>query len=93
MTELILFNAGTTILATIFWYYGRQRTTLTKKVESIMEPKAGKSVPLFDTHRYFKRLCDAGIPEAHAEAMTEALVTALNQAFAEAIRRGYMSSR
>lgn len=64
-----------------------RRAPLSKTMETIVEPKAGKSVPLFDTLRYFKRLCDAGIPEAHAEAMTEALVVALNEAFSESIRR------
>jgi len=64
-----------------------RRAHLSKAMETILENKPGNAAPLFDTHRYFKRLCDAGIPEAHAEAMTEALVVALNEAFFEAIRR------
>lgn len=91
MTELILLNAGMIALAIIFWYYGQQRKTPTNTMETIVEPKADKSIPLFDTHRYFKTLRDAGVPEVQADGMTEALVTALNQAFAEAIRRGQLS--
>lgn len=85
MINLIIFGLMTsTLCGVVFWlahdrnkYYRERREAL-----KTVEPKAGRSVPpLFDTLRYFKRLCDAGIPEAHAVAMTEALVVALNEAF------------
>ncbi len=90
MINLIVFGLMvSTLCGIVFWlahntneYNLRQREAL-----KTLEPKAGRSVPLFDTLRYFNRLCDTGIPEAHADAMTEALVVALNEAFSEAIRR------
>lgn len=59
-----------------------RRASLKKKIDAIMEPKETRSVPLFDTLRYFESLREAGMPEAQAEAMTRALVTALNEFFA-----------
>jgi hypothetical protein len=61
-----------------------RRTTLKRKIDAIMEPEETRSVPLFDTLRYFESLREAGMPEAQAEAMTRALVTALNEFFARA---------